>query len=432
MSCLLNLELLCDERREEIEKDLTITLDGSTFNKNVKPRYMYPYDLIGNDLYIPFAYGKAMKRASKIKLLQHENYPEIKLAFKGNLRPEQKVIKKEAIQHLNETGSTLIAAYPGFGKTATSIYLSCKVKRRVLVITHRIVLINQWKDSIKMFVPKATVQVLKTKSQDEGCDFCIVNAINMTKMERSIFQEIGLVIVDEAHLIMSEILSQSLNKVCPQYVIGLSATPYRPDGMNALLDLFLGTQRIVRKLYRKHQVYKIQTSFKPKVEKTLAGRLDWNKILNEQAENDERNEMILNIVKFFPNRVFLILCKRVGQARHLAKRLTEEGEDVTSLIGKQQTFEKTSRVLVGSIQKTGVGFDHKRLDALILAGDVQEYYIQILGRIFRLEDSLPLVFDIVDNNSVLKKHYLTRQAVYLEHGGKINNFKTSFPNFQVV
>tara|TARA_E500000331_G_C17128746_1_gene657204 strand:+ start:165 stop:461 length:297 start_codon:yes stop_codon:yes gene_type:complete len=79
--------------------------------------------------------------------------------------------------------------------------------------------------------------------------------------------------------------------------------------------------------------------------------------------------------------------------------------------------------LIATISKAGVGFDHPKMDALILASDVEEYFIQYLGRVFRREDVHPLIFDLVDNFNSLKRHYYTRKKVYEESGGTILNFK---------
>ena len=67
---------------------------------------------------------------------------------------------------------------------------------------------------------------------------------------------------------MAESLSRCLQYIYPRYLIGLSATPYRPDGLNDLLTIYFGNYKIVRKLYCPHSVYRVNTGFTPKVEKT--------------------------------------------------------------------------------------------------------------------------------------------------------------------
>ena len=84
---------------------------------------------------------------------------------------------------------------------------------------------------------------------------------------------------------------------------------------------------------------------------------------------------------------------------------------------------------MATVQKAGVGFDHPRLNSLILASDVEEYFIQYLGRVMRTEKVEPFIFDLVDDNPILKKHYYTRRKIYLEHGGIIKDFKKFFHDF---
>ena len=171
---------------------------------------------------------------------------------------------------------------------------------------------------------------------------------------------------------------------------------------------------------RKHIVYEVNTGFKPKIERNIStGRLNWGAVLDSQSKSIERNKIILDIVKEFKDRNFLILTKRIHQGKYLLKELINNGEDATSLLGNNQEFNKESRILIGTTQKVGVGFDHAKLDALILASDVKEYFQQYLGRVFRVKHTIPIVFDLVDDNNTLKKHYIYRKKIYKKFGGKI-------------
>ena len=230
-------------------------------------------------------------------------------------------------------------------------------------------------------------------------------------------------VVHNCHLIMAERLSKSMQYIHPRYLIGLTATPYRPDGLNVLLDLYFGKYKVIRKLYREHTVYRIDTGFKPKMEKNISGRLDWNKVLESQAEDHDRNEMLIRIIKKFPKRIFMVLVKRVSHGEHLEKRLKEEGEHVTTLLGSNQEFDKDARILIGTTSKISTGFDHAVLNTLLLAADLEQYYIQALGRIFRKKDIKPMVFDPVDNCRILEKHWQSRRKVYIEAGGSICNMR---------
>jgi superfamily II DNA or RNA helicase len=329
---------------------------------------------------------------------------------------------------LDGNGRFLLGNFTVTHNTAMSIYIASKINLKTLVVCHRIVLINQWKDSIKRFCPNSTVQILNSKSKIQDNDFYIINAVNIPKHNKDFYKDIGFVIVDEAHLIMAEKISRCMRYLLPRYVLGLSATPYRNDGLDILMELYFGKNRIERKLFRRHIVYKICTNIKPDVKLNRMGKVDWGSVIDSISNNIERNEMIISVIKYFKDKVFLVLCKRVSQAEYILKRLIQENENVTTLIGNQQEYKKESRILVGTAQKVGTGFDHPLLNSLILACDVEQYFIQYLGRVFRRNDTVPCIFDFVDNYGLLQKHFKTRKDIYIEHGGEIKDFLKNFPN----
>lgn len=51
------------------------------------------------------------------------------------------------------------------------------------------------------------------------------NVFPRTELDR-----FGLLIVDEAHNFAATTFSEGLNQLARRYMLGLSATPYRPDG----------------------------------------------------------------------------------------------------------------------------------------------------------------------------------------------------------
>lgn len=424
MSLKRKLNLISDDQRQKISDDLTIKLEDKK-NKFKPATEIEIYDIVNDDLIVPLAYG-----INELKFLKpkSDSYPKIheSVIFTGALRPAQVTIKDEAIANLNRHGACMISAYPGFGKTCTGIYITSKIKLKTLIIINRLVLMDQWKNSIISFCPNACVQCLhgkQSKNFDRDPDYFIVNAINVPKYGREFFKDIGTVIVDEAHLIMSRVLSQSMFYLFPKYVIGLSATPYRPDGLDKLMTLFFTEHKIIRNLVRPHTVYQVNTKFKPEVQVDRFGKVIWGQIIEQQCNNPIRDEIIFSIVKKFQEKNFIILTKRVEHASTLFQKLKDFGESSSIYTGEHDTFDEDARILVGTTNKCGVGFDHKKMDAIILASDIEEYFIQYLGRVFRTEHVEPIIFDLVDDNSILKKHFATRKKVYKEVGGVIKLYQ---------
>ena len=425
MSLSVNIDSLSLAVREKLVTDLTVRpeLENKKYTSYTSQTPdVELFQIRNDDVIVPFAYGLNELKINKPK---KENYDIISdFSFTGTLRESQKEIKDEAIKLLNSHGTCLISCYPGFGKTITSIYIASKIKLKILILTHRVVLIKQWEEAIKTFCPNASINIITPTKKNISLDFDfnIINPINVGKYGPNFFSKIGTVIVDEAHLIMSKVLSQSLQFLFPKYLIGLSATPYRSDGLSVLLDLYFTENKIVRKLQREHIVYKLNTKFKPVVELGRNGTVNWGKILESQSNDIDRNNMILNIVNTHKDRIFLILSKRIEQAKYLHSKFVEMGESVDLLIESSTKFNKDCRILISTTSKAGIGFDHARLDALILASDLEDYFIQYLGRVFRRIDVIPIIFDLVDDNPILKKHFSTRKKVYTECGGKIQNY----------
>jgi superfamily II DNA or RNA helicase len=422
MSIRIVCSTLIREQVEQIDTDLNLTIVSKKNNLPPVHTFLQPYRIDNGVIFAPYFYARAVLNQLP---MTHEKNAE-KFKFKGQLRDEQKVVRNEAIKILNEQGSLIISTHVGFGKSILAAYFACKIQMKTLIIVNRLTLLNQWVDVLNQFVEQPKIHILKpSEIIDWSCDFFIVNAINLSKF--GYMPEIGLVIVDEVHLIVSKILSTCFQYVTPSYLIGLSATPYREDGLDVLLDLYFGKERIDRQLHRKHVVYQIETGFKPIVNKpNPRARVDWNDILNQQALDTSRNQLIVEIVSKLDYN-FLILCKRVEQIKILEKMLQEKEINVVALHGsKQPQPDQEAKVLIGTIQKLGVGFDAPYLNALIVAADIESYFIQYLGRVFRKRDIVPRIYDLVDDYSILKKHFNTRKECYLKHGGKIlteENFK---------
>ena len=420
MSVIVNLSKLSLEERDMINTDLVLEVEKNKYNKFAKTEHIFAFQLNeDNTVCLPFAYGvKYLNVARKSR----NDLPKVNIDFIGVLREQQKDVFEEGKDTLSKNGFTMLSLPTGFGKTFLSIKLATVTKLKTLIIVNKIVLMNQWVESIKKVCPKATLQVVKSNKL-EDCDFYIINAINVSKKPAHFFKDIGTVIVDECHLIMAECLSKCMVYLFPRYLIGLSATPYRTDGMDPLIQFYFGEEKIIKLLERKHIVYKVKTDFTPEYTLTKDGKINWGSLLDSQSNDEERNELIIQIVKRFKDRNILILSKRIEQGNFLYNRLKDENENVTSLIGKQQEFDHDARILVGTTSKCGTGFDFPKLDCLILASDIQQYYIQALGRVLRRPDVEPIVFDLVDENHILRFHFESRVEVYKKIGGKIVNYK---------
>lgn len=414
MSIKIDINSLTHEQRLDICNKLQFE------NENTK-KWIYPYYINKqNEIHIPFSY--AIKIGIKPK--GRNNFMHKNIYFNGLLRDYQNKVKNKVIDQLNTKGSCVLSLHVGWGKSIFSLNIASIIGFKTLIIVHRLILIKQWSELIETVCPNSKYQFIKSKDEiNPDCDFYLINAVNISKMGFDYFKTIGTVICDEIHLICAQTLYKCLFYLTPRYLLGLSATPNRPDGLDILIELYFGDYKIIKKLHKKHIVYAINTNIQIEYTLNIKGKMDWNSVLNFQAQHDERNNLITSIIQHFTDRHFLILCKRISQGEIIINKLQQLNINVTSLLGSKKSFDKDARVIVATTQKCGVGFSHDKLDALLLASDVQEYFIQYLGRVFRTPDTEPLIFDLIDNLSVLKNHYYSRRKIYKESGGIIKNIK---------
>lgn len=443
MSCVIRTNDYDNAVLAKLERDLSKRIEppGQKYTANLKVMRAYIVDEKDPDrpCNVPFNYG--LKSSLKYNIVTKRPNRKITESFhhvfEGELRHEQKACRTQMIAFLQEHKSVILACYTGFGKTVTALNVASKIKLKTLITVPKKPLMAQWSAEINKFIPNATVLVVDAKmaksvNSVDVPDFAIVNACNIHKICPNFLKKYGLVIVDEAHLQMTETLCHNLLKLTPRYLIGVTATPYREDGYDFLFNMFFGDSKVTISLNKKHVVYKVKTGFRPNNGKILKlgpqykTKLDWNALLDEQAKNVERNDLIVKIVEHFKARTFLILVKRVEHGKLLMDRLIADGESVTSLLGKQQQFDPDARILIGTNSKIGTGFNHPKLDTLLCACDMVSYYIQFVGRIMRRTDVEPVVFDLVDSHPILKKHFQKRLKVYVKHGGQVSIMETNF------
>lgn len=446
MSICVTADHLPAALEQKVIEEVVVEKVDASSNSFARPRFSFsaeksvvrPYRMADDRsrLYLPFAWalthipGAARADRSTFQVLSEG------CTFTSQLRAVQAEIKSACVSSLNQRGNVLISLYPGAGKTCLSIFLASRIGLKTLIVCHRLVLMEQWKQALQRFLhePKICLLTPALLQKKQGpmwvkeADFLLVNAQNVKKIGEEMFRTVGLVIVDEIHAILAESLSECLAYLSPRYLIGLSATPHRPDGLDQLLDFYFGDSslRIVRELHHPHDVYHIPTTLTFEED----SKTQWSALISSQCLHERRNQLIASIVMHFRDRHFLVLCKRVEQAQQIASLLEEEKEVVSVMTETRNTFDPNARVIVASLQKCGVGFSHDVLDALVMASDVEEYFIQYLARVMRTEQVRPMVFDLVDNHPTLKRHFRTRKQVYEKAGGVVHSFWKEFPEFE--
>jgi len=427
MSCTFNM-LEITEQSDDISRELEIEIK-SRYNPMFAPKkYIILYQIIGDRIKLPFFYARNVLGEKPNRGI---TFPNITSRCTIDLYEKQKKVKSELVRLFNTDGCALLAAHTGFGKTAIGINLICKIKLKCVILSHLIIITQQWIDSYIKFTDNARIAQFRSNSTfNDDIDVYIINPDILPKLNFP-FNKIGLVICDEAHFYCSPKRSQAFGYFSPKYLLGLTATPdEKTDGTNKVLDHVFGT-KIYRKFWQKHNVYYYKTDFIPEYTLNEQGKTDWHSVLKSQAIDDKRNNIIVKMCEYFYERNILVLCKRKVQASYLLKALQDNKVDVDVYMASQKRVNYTCRVLIATYSKGGVGFDHPKLNMLILASDVEAYIQQYIGRVFRGSSSLKsgeyvIIVDFIDKFDLLVNHWKTRRRYLKKIGGVIRDFKSIF------
>jgi superfamily II DNA or RNA helicase len=408
---------------ENIKRELYVKpLENPNFPGNVQG---FPvYRLSKTKLYMPRYYG--LMNYLEPKSIKFEEPTVIEVPFEGELRPVQQETVDKTLDALGIYGGGLISLDTGLGKTVVALHLVSLLQVKSIIIVHAEFLLDQWVERIKQYLPTARVGIIRqTRCELENVD--IVVAMLQTVINRDIqFNGFGLLVIDECHHTAAHSFSSIFYKIQTKYMIGLSATPDRKDGLTKVLYWFLGPQIVnIKRETNKPSIcfVKIDTSnYEEKLNRM--GKVNSPVMITDISNRKDRNNVIIGLIKTYlqEQRKILVLSDRREQCEYLCTLLTNENISAGVYLGGMKTAERSDSVncsvILGTYQASGEGFDVPELDTLILAtpkSDVQ----QAVGRILRQKNKNdPLVVDLVDDFSIFKGQYYKRRKFYKE-----NNFK---------
>ena len=317
----------------------------------------------------------------------------------------------------------LLGNYMVTHNTAMGVYLSLTLGLKTAVMCHFDTVRKQWPGEYEKFSKGGAVvqfvQGAKCKL-DKNADVYIIGVQKASNMSPESFSDIGTVIIDESHVATVAAFSKTLLNFRPRYLIGLSATPDRPDGLHSLFTNYFGnsSEFIVRKETKEFTVYKINTPFKPEINLTVVkGRTvpNWNTVVNSIEENVKRHNLIANIAIKHKNEKVIILCNRNVLSEGVYKILKERGESVALLIGQKKSYDKSSRILVAGFKKGGVGLNDPNLTMAIIASDTKDVR-QYEGRIRTTNN---IIYHLVDNYRSFENHWKLCEKWYKSKGAVI-------------
>ena len=385
------------------------------------------------------------------------------LTFRGTLSP----LQEEAVNRLLSHDQGVLVAPPGTGKTVMGCYIAAARSLPTLILVHRNPLLDQWRAQLVSLLglsPKEVGQIGAGKHRrTKRIDLAMIQSLRDLEGGDEFFRDYGLIIVDECHHLPAFSFESSVKQAPVRYLLGLTATPYRRDGLQDIITMQCGPIRHTISSRQAGSLSELglelmirQTGFAfPEGEDTSI-----QEVFAALVQNQERTARICDdILEALENGGrCLVLSERKEHCRAIAGRLVREGkvpfvldgglrkrardailDAIRSKVrerGEPKTGEPpaTDLLVIATGQYLGEGFDCPQIDTLFLAFPVsfKGKLIQYVGRIMRASEgkSRVRVYDYADVQvSALKRMFAKRLRTYrnlgfvqgLEPGPEITN-----------
>ena len=419
-----------------------------------QPRFIFSGEIRGDEIALPRGVLDEVLRILKLCnaeiVIRDERIArkKIKVSFTGNLTEEQ----AKAVKVCKAYDLGILIAPPGAGKTVMACALMAERKVSTLILCHRQPLLAQWKERIHQFlgVPLKEIGNLSgsRKKMTGKIDLAMLQSLSRFENLSELAEMYSQIIIDECHHIPATSFESILKQLPSRYVLGLTATPYRKDGLERILFQQCGPARYEMKsvdggaLQKLVKVYR--SDWRP--EATMV-RLPYHLLIESLVTDPQRWQLVAeSVVESLRAGQFpLLVGDRRAHLDALTKVVTElivsrgiDSVEIVRLDGEMS--EKLRKVAIELARSTraqgkpillvatgslvGEGFDLPELDTLILASPLsfEGRMVQYAGRIHRLMEgkSQVQIIDFLDSGSpVFIKMYRNRQRAYRKMGYEI-------------
>jgi superfamily II DNA or RNA helicase len=354
--------------------------------------------------------------------------------FNGKLRP----LQAQAVDGCSQQSIGLLVSSTGAGKTVMALYLVAQRGQPVLIVVHTKELMNQWIERICKFlgIQAADVGIIGGGKFRIGKQITVGMVQTLHKRAAEVSPHIGHLIVDECHRVTSMQYVKTIEQFDCKYLLGLTATPFRNDGLGKIIQWHIGpiTARIDKKdlldngnLCQAEAVF-IKTGFTP-----VADPSDYySQALSELTQDLDRNRLISSTVKSHNGTgITLVLSDRKKHCEYLGDILRQEqGINAAVLTGQTPAKERdqiiqdlqagTCQYLVATGSLIGEGFDLPEIGTLLLATPIKfsGKLIQYVGRALRPAPgkSKAVIMDFVDDHGVFENSARARWRTYKQQG----------------
>lgn len=435
----IRLDSLNPNELNELKQKLTVTPE---VNKDYGFTTSYAvYQITRNYILVPRNYYKVPNTLA--------DGQEIRVSFTGQLKESTHQVEASAsvIDGLRKEGSGILSLPTGYGKTTVALYVLSVMSVKTLIVVHKEFLLTQWVERISQFLPGARVGRLQANVvdvEDKDIVIAMLQSLSKKDYDPSVFNGFGLTIIDETHHVCTRSFSKMFTKINTKYLLGLSATLDRKDGLTHVLHWYLGSVlfKIERKQQKQVQVRKAMFRCEDYSKPFPTNRLKKPSLpeaITTITENEQRNGFVLDWINdcLSQGRKVLVLTDR---RQHCMTLLDQMSGDFTKglYIGGMKPDElKLSEecdVIFATYSLAHEGLDIPALDTLIMASPKSDI-VQSVGRILREtvgKVNTPFIVDIVDAWGPFQYQYFKRTKYYKSAGFSFGPEKPEGPERPVV
>lgn len=258
----------------------------------------------------------------------------------------------ENLARLREGGATkaLLVSATGTGKTYLAAFDARAARpRRTLFVVHRRQIAERALASFRRVMGEGRTFGIYSGATDERDADCVFATVQLLARHIDEFSpdEFDYVVVDEAHRAGAESYRRILGRLRPRFLLGMTATPDRSDGVN-VYDLF-DNNIAYRITLRDAQESRMLSPFHyfGISDLTLDGQsIDEHAAFARLTAGARVDHIIRQILRYSVDRTRrgLVFCSRVDEARELSRAFNERGFRTLALDGSTSEAARADAV----------------------------------------------------------------------------------------
>ncbi|MCX6937784.1 MAG: DEAD/DEAH box helicase family protein [Verrucomicrobia bacterium] len=370
--------------------------------------------------------------------------------FTGELRPEQTIAVKAMAAH--DTG--VLCAPPGAGKTVMGCALIAQTRVPALVLVHRSVLLDQWREAAMRFLglKRKEIGVWRGKAPrlTQRLDIAMLPSVARAEDFAAVFSSYGLVIVDECHHLPAATFEGVLKACGSRRLYGLTATPARKDRLEKLMFFQCGPIRhsignapteVTRTVRIRRTAFTLSNGVggngpRPPIHEV------WQSLVTDEGRSNLIVADLVNCGR--AGRSPLVLADRTAYLDTLEGKFAASAPQTDHYRLDGKTGKKARRLVLDAITQhyatgtpfvvfataslVGEGLDIPRLDTLFLTMPLsfKGRLVQYAGRLHRSHETKTtvLIHDYLDDSPLTQAMFRRRSAAYGKMGYVIEDPET--------